>query len=111
MTWVSSLSMLRSSAPPPDMTMPLSMMSLRQLGRRLLEHAADGGDELLERLLDRLHDLGAGDRDRARQAGDQVAAADLHRAARARAAAPCRSAILTSSAVRSPIIRLYFLRM
>ena len=26
-TWVRSLSMLRSSAPPPDMTMPLSMMS------------------------------------------------------------------------------------
>src|SRR5215213_7617365 len=49
-----------------------------ELGRRLLEHEADGGDELLERGLDRLHDLGARDRDRPRQTGDQVATADLH---------------------------------
>jgi hypothetical protein len=61
------------------MTMPLSMMSRRQLGRRLLEHGADRGDQLLERRLDRLHDLATGDRDRPRQAGDEVAATDLHR--------------------------------
>ena len=51
----------------------------RQLGRRLLEHVAHRGHDLLERLLDRLGDLGRGDRDRARQAGDHVAALDLHR--------------------------------
>ena len=56
-TWVRSLSMLRSIAPPPDMTMPLSMMSERQLGRRLLEDGADRGDELLERRFDGLHHL------------------------------------------------------
>ena len=89
--------------------MPLSMMS-RQLGRRLLEHGPDRGDELLERLLDRLHHLGAGDRDRPRQAGDEVAAADLHRSSRSSGrAVPIW--ILTSSAVRSPTMRLYFLRM
>ena len=77
-TWVRSLSMLRSSEPPPDITMPLSMMSLDSSGRRLLEHGADGRDDLLERLLEGLHDLRAGQRDRARQAGDEVPAADLH---------------------------------
>src|SRR5207249_6419477 len=49
-----------------------------QLGRRLLEHAPHGGDELLKRRLDRLHDLRARDRDRPRQAGDEVAATHLH---------------------------------
>src|SRR5664279_1821436 len=49
-----------------------------QLRRRLLQDAADRLDQLLEWELDRLHDLGAGDRDRARQAGDQVASPDLH---------------------------------
>ena len=58
-TWVSSLSMLRSSEPPPDITMPLSMMSELKLRRRLLEHVPDRGDQLLERHLDGLHDLGA----------------------------------------------------
>ena len=51
----------------------------RQLGRRLLEDRADRGDQLLEGLLDGLHHLGRGDRDRARQARDEVAATDLHR--------------------------------
>src|SRR5215212_2468023 len=51
----------------------------RQLRRRLLEDLAHRGDELLERQLDGLHDLRGRDRDGPRQAGDQVAAADLHR--------------------------------
>ena len=77
-TWVRSLSMFRSSEPPPDMTMPLSMMSELSSGGVCSRTVPDRGDELLERRLDRLHDLGARDRDRPRQAGDQVAAADLH---------------------------------
>jgi len=44
-TWVSSLSMLRSSDPPPDMTMPLSMIVARKLRRGLFEDEADGADE------------------------------------------------------------------
>ena len=60
------------------MTMPLSMMSLDSSGGVSSSTLRTGGDDLLERLLDRLHDLRRGERDRARQAGDQVAAADLH---------------------------------
>ena len=78
-TWVSSLSTLRSRAPPPDITMPLSMMSELSSGGVCSSTEPDRRDELLQRRLDGLHDLGAGDRDGPRQAGDQVAAAHLHR--------------------------------
>src|SRR5947207_1024831 len=50
----------------------------RQFRRCLFEDTANCGDELLERSLDRFHDLRARDRDRAREAGDEVSAADLH---------------------------------
>ena len=90
--------------------MPLSMMSLDSSGGVSSSTCLHGRDDLLERLLERLHDLGAGERDGPRQARDEVAAADVHvqlALERQRGA----DAILTSSAVRSPIIRLYFLRM
>src|ERR1035437_4599172 len=50
----------------------------RKLGRGLLQNEADGADDLLKRGLHCLHDFGAVHRDGARQAGDQVTAADVH---------------------------------
>ncbi len=70
--------MLRSSAPPPRHDHALVDDVARQLGRRLLEHATNGADDLLQRRLERLHDLRARERYGARQAGDQVAAAYFH---------------------------------
>src|SRR4051812_36301292 len=49
-----------------------------ELGRRLLENRPHGRNELLERRFDRLHHLGRRDRDRPRQARDEVTAPDLH---------------------------------
>src|SRR5664279_3069153 len=49
-----------------------------ELGRGLLEDVANGRHELLERRLDGLHHLGAGDRDGPGQAGNQVPATDVH---------------------------------
>src|SRR5712692_437874 len=51
----------------------------RQLWRSLLQHALHCGDDLLENRVHRLGDLVAADGDGARQAGDEVATADLHR--------------------------------
>src|ERR1700733_3789060 len=48
-----------------------------QLGRRLVERLLDRGDDVADRLLERLADLLRGQFDRFRQAGDEVAAADL----------------------------------
>ncbi len=48
-----------------------------ELGRGLVEGGADGIDDRVERLLERLADLGAGDGDRAGQAGDHVTTAYL----------------------------------
>ncbi len=48
-----------------------------QLGRGLVERLLDRVDDLVDRILERVPDLLGGEDDRLRQAGDQVAAADL----------------------------------
>jgi hypothetical protein len=48
-----------------------------ELGRGLVERRAHGIDDVVQRLLERLPELGTGHDDGARQAGDHVAAADL----------------------------------
>ena len=48
-----------------------------ELGRRLLDRVADRVDDLLDGRLDRLADLVRSDLDAARQAGEQVAAAEV----------------------------------
>src|SRR5688572_13847393 len=50
-----------------------------ELRRRLLEDGFDRGDDLLQHGVHRLRDLVASDRDRPRETGDEIAAADLHR--------------------------------
>src|SRR4051794_15218424 len=108
-TWVSNLSMLRSIDPPPDMTMPLSMMSLDSSGGVFSStprtavticwrgvSSASITSELVSGMV--LGKPAMRSRPRTSMCSSRSSGN----------AAPI--AIFTSSAVRSPIIRLYFLR-
>ena len=110
MTWVSSLSMLRSSEPPPDMTMPLSMMSELSSGgvcSRTVRTAATScwsGISIASITSDDVIGIVRG-----RPAIRSRPRTSIVSSRSSGSAVPIW--ILTSSAVRSPTIRLYFLRM
>jgi len=97
-----------------DMTMPLSMMSLESSGGVCSRTRRTAPMICWSRGLHRLHDFRTRHRivrGRPAISRGRGAAADIHRQLALEKAAPSRSGILISSAVRSlAIIRLYFLR-